>query len=93
MRGTITLYHSLHAPEGKPVSTECGPLTSYADDGWVDDPAKIGLNRWGKDQEHDAAKRHRENLSGELPGISPGHGRDEGPRCAIWGTTKICGVN
>lgn len=86
MTGTITLYHPMHAPDGQAVFTDGGPLTTYADDGWVDDPAKIGVNPWGDDHEHHVAKRHREYLSGKLPGISPGNGRDEGPRCAIWNT-------
>ncbi len=86
MTGTVTLYHPVHAPEGQPVYTDSGPPTSYADRGWVDDPAKIGVNRWGEDHERDVAKRHLEYLSGEVPGISTGYGKDDGPRCAIWNT-------
>ena len=86
MTGTITLYHPIHAPDGQPVYTDSGPLTKYADDGWVDDPAKIGVNPWGDDHDHHVAKRHREYLSGELPGISPGYGKEEDLRCAIWNT-------
>lgn len=86
MAGTVTLYHPIHAPDGQPVHTDSGPLTTYADDGWVDDPAKIGVNPWDDDHEHHVGKRHREYLSGELPGISPGYGKDEGRRCAIWNT-------
>ena len=86
MTGTITLYHPIHAPDGQPVATDIGPLTAYADDGWVDDPAKIGVNPWGKDHEQAVARRHLKYLSGELPGISPGFGKGEGPRCPIWNT-------
>ena len=71
---------------GNPVYADSGSLTTHADDGWVDDPAKIGVNPWGKDHEHGVAKRHLEYLSGEVPGISPGYGKDEGRRCAIWNT-------
>ena len=69
MTGTITLYHPVHAPDGHPVYTDSGPLTSYADDGWVDDSAKIGVNTWGDERKHDVARRHLEYLSGEIPGI------------------------
>lgn len=86
MTGTITLYHPIHAPGGQPVSTESGPLTTYANDGWVDDPAKIGVNPWGEDRKHDVARCHREYLMGKLPGISSGSGGDGGSRCAIWHT-------
>ena len=86
MTGTITLYHPIYAPDGQPVYTDNGPLTSYADDGWVDDPAKIGVNPWGEDHERDVATRHLKYLSGELPGIAPGYGKGNGPRCAIWNT-------
>jgi len=86
MTGTITLYHPVHAPDGHPVYTDSGPLTSYADDGWIDDSAKIGVNTWGDERKHDVARRHLEYLSGEIPGISPGYGAAEGPRCTIWNT-------
>lgn len=72
MTATITLYHPIHAPDGQPVYADSGSLTTYADDGWVDDSAKIGVNPWGEDHEHGVAKRHLEYLSGEVPGISPG---------------------
>ena len=86
MTGTITLYHPIHAPDGQPVYTDSGPLTTYADEGWVDDPAKIGVNPWGKDHQRAVDNRHIEYLSGELPGISSGYGKGNGPRCAIWNT-------
>ena len=79
MSGTAMLYHPVHAPEGQPFYTDSDPLTSYADQGWVDDPSKIGVNPWGEDHKQAVAKRHLEYLSGEIPGISPGHGSDEGP--------------
>ena len=86
MTGTTMLYHPVHAPDGQPFATDSGNLTSYADEGWVDDPAKIGVNPWGEDHRHAVAKRHLEYLSGDIPGISPGYGTDEGPRCVIWNT-------
>ncbi len=86
MTGTTMLYHPVHAPNGQTFDTDSGPLTSYADEGWVDSPAKIGVNPWGEGNEHAVAKRHLEYLSGKVPGISPGHDKDDGPRCAIWNT-------
>ena len=86
MAGIAKLYHPVHAPNGQSFDTDSGPLMAYADEGWVDDPAKIGVNPWGEGHEHAVAKRHLEYLSGEIPGISPGRGRDVGPRCAIWNT-------
>ena len=86
MTGTIRLYHPIHAPHEQAVFTDSSPLTMYADDGWVDDPAKIGVNPWVDDREHHDARHHREYLSGELPGISAGYCKDDGPRCAIWNT-------
>ncbi|MDE0390805.1 MAG: hypothetical protein OXI57_01905 [Rhodospirillales bacterium] len=86
MTGTITLYHPVHAPDGQPVYTDGGPLASYADEGWVDDPAKIGVNRRGENHSHEVARRHLEYMSGEIPGIAPGYGKGVGPRCAIWNT-------
>ena len=80
------LYHPVHAPEGQLFDTNSGPLASYADQGWVDDPAKIGVNPWDEDHKHAVAKRHLEYLSGEIPGISPGRGSPVDPRCAIWNT-------
>ena len=88
MTGTITLYHPAHAPEGQPVYIDSRPMASYADDGWVDDPAKIGVNPWGEDHENDVARRHLEYLSGDIPGIAPGHDKGVGPRCAIWNTVS-----
>ena len=89
MTGATILYHPAHAPDGQRFETDGGALKSYADEGWVDDPAKIGVNPWGEGHEHAVAKRHLEYLSGELPGISPGYGKDEGLRCAIWNTVAI----
>ena len=86
MTGIAKLYHPIHAPNGQSFDSDSGPLKPYADDGWVDDPAKIGVNPWGEDHEHAVAKRHLEYLSGEIPGISPGYGKDEGRRCAVWST-------
>ena len=86
MTGTTMLYHPVHAPDGQLFDTDGGPLTSYADAGWVDNPAKIGVNPWGGDHEQAVAERHLEYLSGAIPGISPGPGGHEGPRCAIWNT-------
>ena len=86
MTGTTMLYHPVHAPDGQPFATDSGNLTSYADEGWVDDPAKIGVNPWGEDHRHAVAKRHLEYLSGDIPGISPEYGTDEGQRCVIWNT-------
>lgn len=86
MSGRAMLYHPVYAPEGQPFCTDSGPLESYADQGWVDDPAKIGVNPWGEEHKHAVAKRHLEYLSGEIPGISPGDGSHEGPLCAIWNT-------
>jgi len=62
------------------------PLTSYANKGWVDDAAKIGVNPWGDDHKRDVAMRHPEYLSGEIPAISPGIGKDECSRCTVWNT-------
>ena len=86
MTGNTILYHPVHAPDGQPFDTDSNPLKSYADEGWVDDPAKIGVNPWGEDHRHAVAKRHLGYLSGELPGISPGYDTHVGPRCAIWNT-------
>lgn len=86
MTGPVKLYNPVHAPGGQTFGSDGRPLTSYADEGWVDDPAKIGVNPWGADHEHEVARRHLEYLSGAIPGISPGYGADEAPRCAIWNT-------
>ena len=49
MTGTTLLYHPVHAPDGQPFETHSGPVAPYADEGWVDDPAKIGANPWDED--------------------------------------------
>ncbi len=83
--------HPIHAPDGQPVYTDSGRLTTYADDGWGDDPAKIGVNPWGDDHDHHVAKRHREYLSCELPGISPGYGKEEGLRGMSLNSPRVSG--
>ena len=49
------MYHKDYAPTGKEFDSEVDGRTpeSLAKKGWVDNPAKIGINVWGPDSEAD----------------------------------------
>ena len=81
-------WHPVHAPKGKLFPIDDRSLPPCADQGWVDHPAKLGVNDQpqGRDDDPGIVKIHHEYLSGEIPGISPETGENDGHRCAIWNT-------
>ena len=86
-----TLYHPLHAPDGQNYENISEQMERCAQDGWVDDPAKIGVNPWGPAHVHDVRERHTKYLSGKLRGIESGEGQTM-IDCNIWHTVASNGV-
>ncbi len=93
MADRTTLYHATLAPVGRQFADKTESLIELEAQGWVDNPAKIGVNAWS-DNSPDTMRRILETrdayLGGRIPGISPPNSegnqtcRDE--RCAIWET-------
>ena len=90
MRVTMAtmLYHPHHAPKGQKFEETKESLKDLEADGWVDNPAKIGVNAWL--DESPKMKSHIQkvmdsHMSGRVSGIE---GLSENPtnqtRCAIW---------
>ena len=81
------LYRLSDAPEGytfENITVE--DLEPLSQEGWVDSPAKIGINIWGDDSEDDVKRQHEEYQCGQIPGIDKDDSMNENTRCAIWGT-------
>ena len=73
---TVTkLYHPLHAPSGQNYENNPEQMEKCAQDHWVDDPAKIGVNPWGSAHVDAVRERHTKYLSGKLRGIESGDGQ------------------
>ena len=86
MPGRTRLYHPMHAPEGQDFETDGQSLRAYESQGWVDDPAKAGVNPWGEDMAAGVVSKHAEYQEGRIHGIALGRGNGNGVRCAIWNT-------
>ena len=97
MADATILYHPTEAPRGNSFGAGNMFLEKLVHEGWVDDPAKIGVNVWDKDNpalNEFVAEINDMFLSGEKPNIGgKGHDQNEmelssigGARCAIWGT-------
>ena len=54
--------------------------------GWVDSPAKIGINLWGDGSENDVKRKYEEYRSGQILGIKENDSMNENTHCVIWGT-------
>lgn len=81
------LYRLSDAPKGytfENITVE--DLEPLCQEGWVDSPAKIGINIWGDDSEDDVKRQHEEYQCGQIPGIDKDDSMNENTRCAIWGT-------
>ena len=89
MNGDTMLYHSIEAPEGKLFNSAEESFESLAKVGWVDNPAKIGVNVWGDDAAGNVIKiLHEKYLSGEVPGIEKEDDMSKSVFCAIWTSTE-----
>ena len=78
------LYHWRHAPQGRRFDVTSVSLDALAKEGWVDDPAKIGVNPWGRGHANAVAARHNSYRRGEIPAIDQLDLTEK--KCAIWGT-------
>ena len=79
-------YHPVHAPSGQ-IFEDDADASALSAEGWVDNIAKTGMNRWGPEKAATVEREHKKYLSGEVPGIDDGRSVDrERPRCAIWRT-------
>ena len=78
------LYHRRHAPQGRRFDVTPVSLDALAKEGWVDDPAKIGMNPWGPDQAAGVAAIHDRYRRGEIPGMDQMDYTEN--KCAVWGT-------
>lgn len=86
MAGRTTWYHPVHARSGQAFEDDLD-AAARSKDGWVDNSAKIGVNRWGPDEAAAVERKHRKYLSGEEPGIDDGRSvNHDRPGCAIWRT-------
>ena len=85
------LYHPLHAPEGQTFENNLRQMEMCAQDGWVDDPAKIGVNPWGASHDDAVREKHTRYLSGKERGIESGDGQSI-IDCKIWHTVASKGV-
>lgn len=81
---TTKLYHSIHAPNGQEFTYEFARQEHNSLNGWVDDPAKIGINLWGAQFQEHVQIRNNEYLCGKIAGIELSH--SENLRCPIWKT-------
>ncbi|MDE0678993.1 MAG: hypothetical protein OXI11_02095 [Gammaproteobacteria bacterium] len=92
-----TLYHLRHAPKGKTFEETKESLKRLEADGWVDDPAKIGVNLW-PDESPGAEGNIKEimgyYMSGRILGIEGvSEGVNSQPRCPIWRSiASTCGI-
>lgn len=86
MPGRIRLYHPMHAPEGQDFETDGRSLRAYEAQGWVDDPAKAGVNPWGEDMAAGVVSKHVEYQEGRIHGIAVEQGNGIEVRCTIWNT-------
>lgn len=73
---TFMLYHAEYAREGKvfradSLDAQYRESLHHAEQGWADDPAKIGINLWGEPGETAVAERSRAFMAGEIPAIDP----------------------
>ena len=84
MADDTLLYHWSLAPEGQRFDVTSVCLETLAKEGWVDNPAKIGLNPWGPDQAVGVAANHDRYRRGEIPGMDQMDHTEN--KCAIWGT-------
>lgn len=67
------LFHKDYAPTGRIFNFEDGHTEQgLAKEGWVDDPAKIGVNVWGPQAEGAVARKSAQFQRGELPPIGEG---------------------
>ena len=57
-------------------------LESLEKEGWVDNPAKVGIT-WGSVAEEGVREKKKQYQNGEIPGMDK---IDKGIRCTIWGT-------
>lgn len=81
MKRPYFAYHKTRAPSGKMFDEEVhGPITGLGD-GWVDDPAKLGLNVWD-DPDAEPLIRQREGQleRGEIDPVDPASGVPQGLR-------------
>ena len=75
MADETILYHPTDAPGGRKFEGTEESMRSLADQGWVDNPAKIGVNVWSDkspEMMHHIQKIQDSYLSGEIPGIGGG---------------------
>ena len=85
------LYHPLHAPGGQTFENILEQLERRAQEGWVDNPAKIGVNPWGPGHVDAVREHHKKYLNGKQSGIELGDGRPT-IDCNIWHTVASSGV-
>ena len=73
------MYHKEKAPTGRVFKFSVhGPPSYWAKQGYVDNPAKHGLNLWGPDNEEFVKKIHHQWQSGRLKNLDdPNYITDE----------------
>ena len=88
------MYHKKHAPTGKEFDSEVDSETpeSLAEKGWVDNPAKIGVNVWGPDNEPYVQAMKQKYDRGEVKALDDSSEKIEGladREEASWGDYPI----
>lgn len=76
---TFMLYHAEYAREGKIFRADSADARyreslHHAEQGWTDDPAKLGINPWGEAGASAVAEKSRAFRAGEIPAIDPPDG-------------------
>lgn len=70
-------YHKEYAPEGRPFEADSESAMhemskGLAQEGWVDDPAKLGINVWGVNADLGAIAQLKADFeAGRVPAIAP----------------------
>lgn len=62
----LLVAYAPDCPEGICYDKTRTSLKRLADDGWVDSPAKLGINIWGESAAHEVARVHAEYRAGNL---------------------------
>jgi len=64
------LYHKIDAPTGHEFDLETVSLAQLVEAGWVDDPAKIGVNVWGHEGSQQAVAQTQARFDrGDMPPV------------------------
>ena len=74
MTAMTWMYHKDYAPEGRQFDENATPLTLLAAEGWVDSPAKIGVDVWHHNGSREAVEKMASHFrNGMVPAVDDVH--------------------